>query len=292
MTMPTPGLNPGRLLARVVAIMASVCVLAGLAGSLAAQPHGSAPVAATAGTVQANGVTLAYESFGPAHGETVLLIAGTGMQLTGWPDELVEALAARGYRVVRYDNRDVGLSSTFDEAGWPDYEALFTALFTGQPLPLPYTIDDMVGDAVGLLDALGIGQAHVVGASMGGTIAQLLAADHPERVLSLTSISADSGDPVLPAVADEEALAVIPPLEPGMSKEAYVERQVISFQVIGSPRYPVPEETRRLWVQRDVERAFSPAGEARQSAAVLMAHFIDRTPRLAAIQAYPDPPRE
>jgi pimeloyl-ACP methyl ester carboxylesterase len=145
--------------------------------------------------VQANGITIAYESFGPTDRETILLIAGTGMQLVDWPIELVEELVQRGYRVVRFDNRDIGLSTKFTEAGLPDTEAIGRALEAGEPVPLPYTLQDMAKDTVGLLDALDIQQAHLVGVSMGGAIAQLVAIDYPERTLSLTSLMADSGNP-------------------------------------------------------------------------------------------------
>lgn len=245
----------------------------------AAELHGEA------GLVPANGIELAYERFGPQNAEAVLLIAGTGMQLTSWPDEMVESLVKRGYQVIRFDNRDVGKSTLFEEAGWPDFEAIFTALGAGEPLPLPYTLADMVADAVGLLDALHIEKAHLVGVSMGGAIAQLLAADHPERTLSLTLIASNSGNPLIPTVGDPEALAVIPTLLPGITEEEYVERRVISGRVIGSPRYPVSDEQHRAWAWRDVARGFSPAGEARQGAAILIASFVDRTEKLRSIQA-------
>src|SRR5262245_66361921 len=125
----------------------------------------------------------------------MLLIMGNGAQLTAWPVELIEALVKRGYRVIIYDNRDVGLSTKFDRAGVPDTKAVIEAREAGKPSPLPYTLDDMAKDAVGLLDALGIKKAHVVGVSMGGMIAQLVAADHPEHTLSLTSIMPTSGQP-------------------------------------------------------------------------------------------------
>ena len=253
--------------------------------SFAAEANLTSPNPSEERSVQLSGVSLFYESFGPAEGETVLLISGTGMQLTAWPKELIDGLVQRGYRVVRFDNRDTGRSTTFEEEGWPDFEAVFAAMGAGLPLPLPYTIDDMVEDAVGLLDALGIEKAHIVGMSMGGTIAQLMAADHPSRVRSLTSIAADSGNPVIPVAADPEALAVIPPLYPGITKEEYIDRQVTVGKVIGSPDHPVDEATLRRWAERDVERGFSPGGEARQGAAVLVAHFIDRTAKLKSIKA-------
>ena len=147
------------------------------------------------GQVKANGITIAYEDFGPEDHEAVLLIMGNGTQLTAWPIELIEELVKRGHRVVIYDNRDVGLSTKFDEAGIPDMRKVIEAKIAGKPSPLPYALDDMAKDAVGLLDALGIKKAHIVGVSMGGMIAQLVAADHPEHTLSLTSIMSTSGNP-------------------------------------------------------------------------------------------------
>ncbi len=138
----------------------------------------------TTGQVEANGITIAYESFGETDRETILLIAGVGMQLVGWPIELVDELVSRGYRVVRYDNRDIGLSTKFTEAGLPDAEAITAALEAGETPPMPYTLQDMAADAVGLLNALEIQQAHLVGISMGGAIAQFIAIDYPEQRFS------------------------------------------------------------------------------------------------------------
>nr|AEA72263.1 Est3 [uncultured bacterium] len=278
------------LKAHIAPLCAALVGLLLTAGALLTDPHhalansGFGPETQV-GSVQVNNVTIAYESHGSPDRETILLIAGTGMQLTGWPDELIDELVRRGFRVVRYDNRDTGLSTIFDDAGWPDFEEIFRALGAGEPAPLPYTIDDMVQDAIGLLDTLGIDQAHIVGASMGGTIAQLVAADYPERTLSLTSMMADSGNPAIPAVGDEEALAAIPPLLPGITEDDYVERRVLAAQLMGSPSYRIDENTLRQWALRDVARSFAPAGEARQGMAVLLAHFSDRTEKLKAITA-------
>src|SRR5262249_53455369 len=150
------------------------------------------------GRVKANGIMIAYESFGPEDREAVLLIMGASSQLTMWPVELCEELVRRGYRVIRYDNRDVGLSTKFDSAGTPDFAAVVAAAQAGKPAPLPYTLYDMAKDAVSLLDALGIRKAHIAGPSMGGMIGQIIAADYSDRVLSLTSIMASSGKPGLP----------------------------------------------------------------------------------------------
>ncbi len=236
------------------------------------------------GRIPANGITIAYESFGPEDREAVLLIMGTGAQLTMWPVELCEELVTRGYRVIRYDNRDVGLSTRFEAAGMPDFAAVAAAAQAGTPAPLPYTLYDMAKDAVGLLDALGIRKAHIVGASMGGMIAQIIAADYPDRALSLTSIMASSGKPGLPIIAKPEVVSKIPPPAPEGDKQGYLEYRVKLLQIIGSPRAPIDEKTLREWVARDLERSYYPIGEARQAAAALFAANEDRRPQLKAIK--------
>jgi pimeloyl-ACP methyl ester carboxylesterase len=232
------------------------------------------------GSVQANGITIAYESFGSPDEETVLLIGGTGQQLIDWPIELVNELVKRGYRVVRFDNRDVGLSTKMTSAGLPDSPAITKALQEGKPAPIPYTLQDMANDAVGLLDALDIQKAHVVGISMGGAIAQLVAIDHPTRTLSLTSMAADSGNPALPAVAKPEVFASLPPPPPAGNKQAFIEYQVKLWQILGSPGYPTDEATRREWIRRGVERAYDPDGLTRQQTVSLVGHLESGSYRL------------
>jgi pimeloyl-ACP methyl ester carboxylesterase len=242
----------------------------------------------TAGQVQANGITIAYESFGATNSETILLIAGTGMQLVGWPIELVEELVARGYHVVRFDNRDIGLSTKFTEAGLPDNEAIGKALEAGEPAPIPYTLQDMAADAVGLLDALGIQQAHLVGISMGGAIAQFVAIDHPERTLSLTSIAADSGNPDLPVIAKPEAFEGVPPQPTTVNREAFMEWQVKTWQALAGSSYPIDEAILREQAERDFERNFDPAGLVRQQTVSFLGHIESahyRLNHLETIQA-------
>ncbi|MFN4230735.1 alpha/beta fold hydrolase [Parvibaculum sp.] len=218
--------------------------------------------------VKANGITLEYESFGPQDRETILLIMGLGAQLTMWPTELCDELVKRGYRVIRYDNRDVGLSHKFDEHGMPDMAAIFGALMAGQPAQSPYSLDDMAADAVGLLDALGVKQAHIAGASMGGMIAQLVAANHPERTLSLTSIMSTTGNPEVPQ-GKPEAMAVLMTPAPEGDIPAAIERGILAWNTIGSPGYRTDDETLRQWVTRDVHRSLYPVGTARQMAAIV-----------------------
>lgn len=218
--------------------------------------------------IKANGITLEYESFGPEDRETILLIMGLGAQLTMWPVELCEELVKRGYRVIRYDNRDVGLSQKFDDLGMPDMAAIFGALMAGKTATAPYSLDDMAKDAVGLLDALGIKRAHIVGASMGGMIAQLVATNHPDRALSLTSIMSTTGNPALPQ-GKPEAMAVLMTPAPEGDIPAAIERGMLAWNTIGSPGYRTDEKTLREWVTRDVNRSLYPVGVARQMAAIV-----------------------
>jgi pimeloyl-ACP methyl ester carboxylesterase len=237
-----------------------------------AQPCVSPEQAGTA-PVGDGGIRIAYESSGPCGAETVLLIGGTGQQLIEWPPELVQALQRRGYRVVRFDNRDVGRSTHLTGAAALDLGAITAALEQGTPAPIPYTLRDMAGDALGLLDALGIERAHLVGISMGGNIAQLVAIDHPQRVRSLTSIGADSANRTLPLVADPEAFAAVPPPPAPGDKAAFIEYQIASFRARAGPAYPPPEPALRQHVERTVERAYDPAGLERQQVVTLVGRY-------------------
>jgi pimeloyl-ACP methyl ester carboxylesterase len=214
--------------------------------------------------VKANGVELEYESFGREGDPVVLLVMGLGAQLTLWPDALCEKLTVKGFRVIRYDNRDVGLSTKFDAAGLPD----MAQIFAGAAKPA-YTLDDMAADAVGLLDALKIEKAHIVGASMGGMIAQLIAANHPEKTLSLTSIMSTTGNPAVPPATPEAMAALTTRLPPDAPMEAMIDNAVKTLGVLGSPAhdYDTPEERDR--VRRSLQRSIYPAGFARQMAAIV-----------------------
>lgn len=227
---------------------------------------------AQTGPLQAsvNGLTITYEQFGPDNGETILLIAGLGTQLTMWHDELCEKLAEHGYRVIRFDNRDAGLSTHLDDLGRPNWEAIGTAAYLGESPPLPYSLKDMAEDAAGLLDAIGIERAHIVGASMGGGIAQLVAINHPHRVLSLTSIFSDTGNPEMQGPS-EEVMAIPPSPPAGSNIEAIIERELTVWEIIGSPDYPVDKGVLREWIIRDTERSYNPVGVERQAAAVMFA---------------------
>jgi pimeloyl-ACP methyl ester carboxylesterase len=237
------------------------------------------------GKVQANGITIAYEDYGSQDRETVLLIMGNGTQLTAWPSELIEELTQRGYRVLIYDNRDVGLSTKFDKAGTPDAKAVIEAKMAGKPSPLPYTLDDMANDAVGLLDALGIKKAHIVGVSMGGMIAQLVAADLPEHTLSLTSIMSTSGNPQVPFPARPEVISKMPRPAPEGDEQALVANAVKAIQIMAGPVYP-PDETRiRSLITRSMKRSADRAGMARHNALAALGLFDDRRAKLKTIKA-------
>jgi pimeloyl-ACP methyl ester carboxylesterase len=222
------------------------------------------------------GIELEYDLFGAEGAEPLLLIMGLGAQMLLWDEAFCEKLAARGHRVIRFDNRDVGLSTWLDELGVPDMSALFAAGARGEAIEVPYTLDDMADDAVAVMDTLGIDAAHVCGASMGGMIAQALAIRHPGRVRSLTSIMSTTGNPALPP-ASPEAMAVLTEPMPN-DRDAVIERSVKADAIIGSPSYPAEEAYLRERAGRLFDRSFHPVGSARHMAAV-MAHG-DRRPAL------------
>lgn len=231
---------------------------------------------------KANGIDIEYEIDGRADAPPVLLIMGLGAQLTLWPPKMVEALVARGYRVIRFDNRDIGLSTKFDAAGVPLIAIVIGAMMMGSKPDVPYVLTDMAADAIGLLDALGIGKAHVIGASMGGMIAQMVAADHPERVLSLTSIMSTTGNPSLPQ-ATAEAMAVLTTRPDGSDEESIVAHGVKVERVIGSPAYPADQEALAARIRHDFRRSYHPPGFARQMVAIIASG--DRRAALAKITA-------
>jgi pimeloyl-ACP methyl ester carboxylesterase len=236
------------------------------------------------GKVKANGITIAYEDYGSTDREAVLMIMGNGTQLTAWPSELIDELLRRGYRVVIYDNRDVGLSTKFDEAGVPDAKEVIEAQIAGKPSPLPYSLDDMANDAVGLLDGLGIARAHIVGVSMGGMIAQLVAADHPEHTLSLTSIMSTSGNPEVPFPAKPEAVSKMPKPAPEGDEEAIVANAVKTVEILAGPVYPPDEKRIRALITRSLKRSADRAGMARHNSLSAIGLFVDRRPKLKTIR--------
>lgn len=225
----------------------------------------------------ASGVELEYEAFGSPDDPTVLLVMGLGAQMIAWDERFCAAIADRGRRVVRFDNRDAGLSTKFDDAPI-DAMAVIGAAMTGAALPpVPYLLSDMAADAIGLLDQLGVGRAHVVGASMGGMIAQTMAIEHPERLISVTSIMSTVGDTQYGQARPEAMSALVAP--PPTTRDEAIEGAA-RYEVFGSKRYYDRERSRRL-AAASFDRSFAPAGTARQLAAIFASG--DRSERLPGV---------
>jgi pimeloyl-ACP methyl ester carboxylesterase len=220
---------------------------------------------------KANGIDIEYESFGRDGDPLVLLIMGFGAQLIFWPEPLCEGLAARGFRVVRFDNRDIGKSTHLAGLAAPDARKVLAEVMAGGRPEVPYTLDDMAEDAVGLMDALGVARAHVVGASMGGMIAQLVAINHPERTKSLVSIMSTTGRRDLPT-GDREALSTLFQPPNSSSREDLIEMSILVQKTLASPGFPATDAEIRATAVRRTDRApYDPAGLARQSAALIAA---------------------
>jgi len=230
--------------------------------------------------VTANGIQIEYDTFGDSSFPALLLIAGNGAQMIVWDVEFCELLAKSGLSVIRFDNRDAGLSTKFAEAGIPDMMAAIKAAMQGRTVESAYSLDDMADDAVGLLDALGIEKAHICGASMGGMIAQIISYRHPKHVLSLTSIMSTTGNPDLPYGKPDAIAAVVAPAPE--EREAYVEHYVNVWRRIWSPGFPYEEERVRTFMEKSYDRSYYPQGMARQNIAVIASG--DRRPSLAAIE--------
>ncbi|MFC3684057.1 alpha/beta fold hydrolase [Hydrogenophaga luteola] len=232
--------------------------------------------------VEANGVRIEVDDQGPADGPVVLLIMGLGMQLIAWPQAMVQMLVRQGFRVVRFDNRDIGLSQGFDAAGVPNMALAGLRYAMHLPVHSPYSLADMARDALGVLDALDIEQAHVCGASMGGMIAQHLAAMAPERVASLTLMMTSSGSRRLPQPSWRVRRALMSrPMKPGT--DAAVDWIIQVLYLIGSPTYPSDYQDLRARALESVQRAWHPSGSARQLLAVVADG--DRSALLPHIQA-------
>jgi pimeloyl-ACP methyl ester carboxylesterase len=233
--------------------------------------------------LKVNGIDIAYETAGDPKAVPLVLIMGLGMQLIAWPDDMVEGLVEQGFYVIRIDNRDSGLSAKFDHAGTPNLPLAFLKTLVRWPLRPAYTLDDMAADVIGLMRALGVARAHIVGASMGGMIAQVLAAKYPGRVLSLTSIMSSSGRRGLPgpAPAARKVLLSRPPNP--QDHESVITHMAHLFKVIGSPAYPTPDKQMRTRMARALKRSASPGGMARQMVAI--AASGDRSELLRTIKA-------
>jgi pimeloyl-ACP methyl ester carboxylesterase len=230
---------------------------------------------------QANGITIEYELSGPSDGPVLLMIHGVGAQLVRWPQPLCQAFERAGFRTLRFDNRDIGRSTQID-APIPDIAAVVEARRQGHEPELPYTLSDMAADTVGLLDALAIARAHVLGVSLGGMVGQVMTIEHRERVRSLNLFMTQSGNPDLPP-SKPEAMAILAKRapDPHEDHEGYLRHQVELNRTLGSPNYPTSETELRAFATLAAERAWNPAGPARQLAAARGA--ADRRPALGTL---------
>jgi pimeloyl-ACP methyl ester carboxylesterase len=219
----------------------------------------------SAATAPVNGIELCFETFGDPKDPALLLVMGLGAQMIAWDPEFCEGLVDRGFYVIRYDNRDVGLSTKLDDQPVSVIDAM-TKAAGGEPIAAPYTLSDMAADAVALLDHLGIDKAHIVGASMGGMIVQAIAIEHPERVLTMTSIMSTTGE-VEYGQATPEALAQLT-VPPPADREAAIDQGVAAQKVIGSPAH-FDEDRTRAKAGEAYDRSFYPAGFGRQLVGIM-----------------------
>ncbi len=229
---------------------------------------------------RANGIDLCYEIFGEAGAEPMLLIMGLGGQMIHWDDEFCRQLAARGFRVIRFDNRDIGHSTKLSGGKRLSPIELLKLRFFRIPVAAPYRLHDMAQDTVALMDVLGIESAHVVGQSMGGMIAQEMAISFPQRLRSLTSIMSTTGDPRLPPPSRAATAILMAP--PPTTKEEYFARHARMWKVLRGGSFPEDEALDRRRAQRNYERGLHPAGVARQLRAVLASG--SRKERLRAVK--------
>jgi pimeloyl-ACP methyl ester carboxylesterase len=225
---------------------------------------------------RANGLELEYDTFGDPQDAPMVLITGFSMQMIAWDEAFCGQLAARGFHVVRFDNRDIGLSTKIDSMPPPNLDAIFG----GDTSSVPYHIPDMADDAAGLLDALGLDSAHIVGVSMGGMIAQTLAIRHPRRVRSLASIMSTTGDRAVGQATPEAVGVLMQP--PPKDREAFIEQGVSAWRMLSSTVFPFDEVGMRALVARGYDRSFSPRGIQRQLAAIL--GQPDRSPQLRQLR--------
>jgi pimeloyl-ACP methyl ester carboxylesterase len=231
--------------------------------------------------VTANNIQIEYDTFGDLSSPPLLLVMGLGGQMIAWDEGLCNQLAEQGLYVIRFDNRDVGLSSKIDEAGQPDLMEVLTAYHGGEAVKIPYTIDDMADDAIGLLDALNIEKAHICGMSMGGMIAQIMAIRFPSRVSSLISIMSGTGDPELPQ-GNPEVMALFGVPAPA-EREAYIEYGIMMNRAMMGPKIVPGEQLLRLMAERAYDRCYYPQGKTRQIVAAATAG--NRTQALKSVTA-------
>ena len=219
--------------------------------------------------LSANGLQIEYDTFGQASDSPVLLIMGLGTQMTAWSPEFCGALAARGHYVIRFDNRDVGLSTKFEGARAPGLLHYAMNHFLRVALKAPYTLSDMASDAVGVLDALNIPEAHIVGVSMGGMIAQLTALEYPQRAKSLTSMMSTSGDPRLPRPHRDVMRQIFMKRASANDPDAMLDHLLRSVRMISSPAFPRSDDDWREQLTASLKRSFYPQGFGRQLAAIV-----------------------
>jgi pimeloyl-ACP methyl ester carboxylesterase len=226
--------------------------------------------------IRANGIDIEFESFGREGDPAVLLIAGFTEQLTGWPDSLCYGLAAKRLRVICFDNRDAGKSTHLTALGAPAIPEIMAKMMSGQKIEPPYSLDDMAADAVGLLEALGIGPTHIVGASMGGMIAQLVAANYPAKTKSLVSMMSGTGRRDLPP-PKREAMAALLTRPSSSSRESRIDWFIHLLRAVGGPDYRADDAELRAYAERNVDRApLDLAAVARQTAALFAAEPRDQ----------------
>jgi pimeloyl-ACP methyl ester carboxylesterase len=218
--------------------------------------------------ISANGIALEVEDHGSPAGEPLVLIMGLGMQLVAWHPEFVAMLVARGFRVIRFDNRDIGLSQRFDQFGVPNLALDSIRFAVGMKVNAPYSVADMADDTAGLLDALGLRSAHVCGASMGGMIAQQLAVRHPQRVRSLTLMMTSSGSRRLPGPSLKVRGALLSRPDDPSDLNSVIAHYVRLYRLIGSPDYPASDAYLNERLGHAVRRSYRPAGTARQMVAI------------------------
>ncbi len=219
--------------------------------------------------IRANNIDIYYEENGPADGPVILLVMGLGAQMIAWPDEFIDGLVAKGHRVIHYDNRDVGLSQRIDGAKTPNLVWTMLKARFGLPVRVPYTLTDMAADGIGLLDALGIDKAHVAGASMGRMIVQLMAANHRERLLSMTSIMSSSGKPGLPGARADIQKSFMVKRPPDASRDEAV---AFGTELVRSFSYPDParpENAHAELTAKAFDRGYYPVGTRRQLLAII-----------------------
>lgn len=229
---------------------------------------------------KANNIEIEYETYGDPSGKPLLLVMGLGAQMIRWDEGFIQEFVKRGFYVIIFDNRDVGLTTKFEEFGVPDRIKMYQSLAKGEKIEAPYLVDDMADDAIGLLDVLGIEKAHICGASMGGMIVQAIVCKYPSRVLSLTIIMSSSEKPRLPQVRPEALKILMTPAP--QEREANIEHSVETWRVIWGSGFPFPEDMVRERARREYDRSYYPQGSTRQMVAVLAC--ADRTKQLASVK--------